>query len=109
MNAKQIEIRLFNNGSEGFDIIDDGDGITEEEFLCLPECLDERQRNDMYKTRSIGFKGEAFFCLIKSADVTVMSKHKNSEKAFLVKFDRDGVICKKEEIQMEITGTIIEV
>ena len=42
MNAKQIEIRLFNNGSEGFDIIDDGDGITEEEFLCLPECLDER-------------------------------------------------------------------
>ena len=90
MNAKQIEVRFFNNGAEGFDVIDDGDGIMENEFEVLPECLDERSRNDLYKTKSIGFKGEAMFCLIKSSDVTIMSKHKDSEKAFLVKYDRDG-------------------
>jgi DNA mismatch repair ATPase MutL len=77
-------------------VIDDGDGIREEEFEVLPECLDERARNDLYKTKSIGFKGEAMFCLIKSSDVTIMSKHKDSEKAFLVKYDREGVIQKKE-------------
>lgn len=49
------------------------------------------------------------FCLIKSSDVTIMSKHKDSDKAFLVKYDRDGQICKKEQISMEINGTIIEV
>lgn len=90
MNAKQIEVRFFNSGADGFDVIDDGDGIREEDFELLPECLDERMRNEIYKSRSIGFKGEAMFCLIKSSDVTVMSKHKDSDKAFLVKFDRDG-------------------
>jgi hypothetical protein len=38
------------------------------------------------------------FCLVKSSDVTVMSKHKDSDKAFLVKYDRDGQIFKKEQI-----------
>lgn len=90
-------------------MIDDGEGIKEEDFESLPECLDERARNDLYKTKSIGYKGEAAFCLIKSSDVTIMSKHKDSEKAFLVKYDREGVIQKKEQIQMEINGTIIEV
>jgi len=109
MNAKQIEVRFFNIGADGFDIIDDGDGISEEDFEVLPECLDERIKNDIYKLKSIGFKGEAMFCLIKSSDVTIMSKHRNSDKAFLVKYDRDGQICKKEQIEMEICGTIIEV
>ena len=95
-NAKQIEVRLFNNGAEGFDVIDDGDGIREEDFESLPECLDERAKNEMYKTRSIGFKGEAMYCLIKCSDITIMSKHRDSQKAFLVKFDRDGMISKKE-------------
>ena len=108
-NAKQIEIRLFNNGAEGFDMIDDGDGLSDQDLVSLPECLDERLKNEMYKTRSIGYKGEAFYCLIKCSDVTVMTKHKDSDKAYLVRWDREGVICKKEEIQMEITGTIIEV
>lgn len=98
MNAKQIEVRFFNLGAEGFDVIDDGDGIREEDFEVLPECLDERSKNDIYKTKSIGFKGEAMFCLIKSSDVTIMSRHKDAEKAFLVKYDREGQICKKEEI-----------
>ena len=49
------------------------------------------------------------YCLIKCSDVTVMTRHKDSDKAFLVKYDRDGVICKKEQIKMEIHGTIIEV
>jgi DNA mismatch repair protein PMS2 len=89
-NAKQIEVRLFNFGSEGFDVIDDGDGIREEDFETLPECLDERARNEIYKYRSIGFKGEALYCLVKSSDVTIMSKHRESSKAWLVKYDRDG-------------------
>ena len=102
-------MRFFNSGAEGFDVIDDGDGIRECDLETLPECLDERAHNEIYKTKSIGFKGEAMFCLIKSSDVTVMSKHKDSKKAFLVKFDRDGQISKKEQIQMEINGTIIEI
>ena len=36
------------------------------------------------------------YCLVKSSDVTIMSKHKDAEKAFLVKYDRDGQIIKKE-------------
>ena len=77
--AKQIEVRFFNNSAEGFDVIDDGVGIREQDLASMPECLDERIRNEIYKERSIGFKGEAMYCLVKSSDVTVMTKHKDSE------------------------------
>ncbi len=62
----------------------------------MPECLDEWASNDMYKERSIGFKGEAFYCLVKSSDITIMSRHKDSQEAFLVKYDREGNISRKE-------------
>ena len=59
-------------------MIDDGEGLREKDFEFLPECLDEWANNDMYKERSIGFKGEAFYCLVKSSDITIMSRHKDS-------------------------------
>jgi hypothetical protein len=46
---------------QGFDVVDDGDGIPEREFedKNYARSMENRQRNEIYKTRSIGYKGEA--------------------------------------------------
>ena len=42
-------------GSDGFDVIDNGEGISESDFLTLAKTLPNREKNDMYKTRSLGY------------------------------------------------------
>jgi DNA mismatch repair ATPase MutL len=64
--------------AEGFDIIDDGQGIPETEMANLCKTLPNWERNSIYKTRSIGFLGEAMFSLVKSSQVTVYTRSKDS-------------------------------
>eukprot|EP00347_Sterkiella_histriomuscorum_P004478 403360311 len=50
-NAKKIEVRLYDQGKLGFDIIDDGEGIEEQEFdNDYVKCMPMRARNEIYKT-----------------------------------------------------------
>lgn len=52
---------MHEKGVQGFDVVDDGDGIPEREFddKNYARSMENRQRNEIYKTRSIGYKGEA--------------------------------------------------
>ena len=59
MQAKKIEVRFIKMGTEGFDVIDDGVGIAEQDFASLCKTLPNRERNEIYKTRSLGYMGEA--------------------------------------------------
>ena len=63
--------------SEGFDVIDDGEGIADEEMPSLCKTLPNRERNSLYKSRSIGFLGEALQSLVKSSKVTIYTRSKN--------------------------------
>lgn len=53
--ATEVEVRFLKSGSDGFDVIDNGEGIAESEFLTLAKTLPNREENDMYKTRSLGY------------------------------------------------------
>ncbi len=48
-------------------MIDDGDGISECDMANFCKTLPNRERNDMYKTRSIGYMGEAMHSLVRSS------------------------------------------
>ena len=76
MKPKKIEVRLIQKGSYGFDVIDDGEGIPEKEFdnKDYARCMENRQRNEIYKTRSIGYKGEALDSLARATELTIISK-----------------------------------
>lgn len=82
-------------GSEGFDIIDNGDGIRESDFLTLAKTLPNRLKNDMYKTKSLGYQGEALFSLCKSSSVEIYTRHKEADHGFRLAFDRDGELIAK--------------
>jgi DNA mismatch repair ATPase MutL len=53
--ATSVEVRFLKMGSDGFDVIDNGEGIPESDFLTLAKTLPNREKNDMYKTRSLGY------------------------------------------------------
>jgi DNA mismatch repair ATPase MutL len=74
--AKYIEIHLFEKGILGFDVVDDGDGIPEKEFedKNYARSMENRQRNEIYKTRSIGYKGEALDSLARATELTIITK-----------------------------------
>ena len=69
-------MRFIHKGAEGFDVIDDGDGIKDSELSSLCRTLPNRERNDMYKTRSLGYMGEAMHSLVRSSQVTVFTREK---------------------------------
>ena len=96
-------------GSEGFDVIDNGDGIPEEEFITLAKTLPNREKNDMYKTRSLGYMGEALYSLCKSSEVVVNTRHKDSPHGFRLTYDREGELTSKLHLDKASHGTIIEV
>lgn len=57
--ATFIEIKFKNFGAYGFTIVDDGVGYTSNDLSVLCKCLPNRERNEIYKERSIGYRGEA--------------------------------------------------
>jgi DNA mismatch repair ATPase MutL len=75
-HAKSVEVRFLRNGAEGFDIIDDGDGIKEADMQNFCRTLPNRERNDIYKTRSIGYMGEAMFSLVRSSQVVILTRER---------------------------------
>lgn len=54
-NPKFVEVRFINRGADGFDIIDDGVGYTHNQLSVICKCLPERERNEIYKEKSIGY------------------------------------------------------
>jgi DNA mismatch repair ATPase MutL len=81
-HAQSIEVRFIHKGAEGFDVIDDGDGLKDAEIESFCRTLPNRERNDMYKTRSIGFMGEAMHSLVRSSQVTVFTRERLSSHSY---------------------------
>ena len=107
--AKDVEVRFIKMGSDGFDVIDDGEGIPESDFATLAKTLPNREKNDMYKTRSLGYQGEALYSLCKSSEVVIYTRHASSPHGFRLFYDRDGELTSKLKSERKDTGTTIEV
>ena len=91
-NPEQIEVRFYNRGIVGFDVVDDGDGIPDKELPHICKCLEARKRNEIYKRKSIGYRGEALNSIAKSSTLTVLTKHIDSEFAWKVSYNMRGEI-----------------
>jgi DNA mismatch repair ATPase MutL len=87
--ARYIEVHLYEKGIQGFDIVDDGHGIPEREFddKNYARCMENRQRNEIYKTRSIGYKGEAIDSLARATELTIITKEVSQRRALIVRFN----------------------
>ena len=108
-NATNIEVRFLKMGAEGFDVIDNGAGVHETDFPALAKTLPNRESNSMYKSRSLGYQGEALYSLVKSSAVTIYTRHKDEKHGWKLTFDKDCDIATKIKIEKPTSGTTIEV
>ena len=104
-----IEVRLYDKSMKGFDILDNGTGYTQNDLSVIAKCLPARERNDLFKSKSIGWRGEAFSSLVKSSSVTLTTKHKDECSGLRVTFSNTGDIKSLEPVPLDTTGTLIEV
>jgi DNA mismatch repair ATPase MutL len=74
------------------DIIYNGEGIKDAELPYICKTMEARERNEIYKTKSIGYRGEALNSISKSSSLTVITKHYTSEFAWRVEFNHKGDI-----------------
>ncbi len=81
-------MHLYEKGIQGFDVVDDGEGIPEREIedKNYTRSMENRQRNEIYKTRSIGYKGEALDSLSRATDLTIITKEAAGSQAVAFKF-----------------------
>ena len=69
-----MEIKFHANGLNGFEVIDDGKGINEEDFEIIAKrgtTSKIREYDDIYKIKSLGFRGEALSSLCNVASVSI--------------------------------------
>lgn len=96
-------------GLNGFDIIHDGEGIPDGELPNVCKSMEMRERNEIYKTKSIGFRGEAFNTLAKSSSLTIITKHSKSPYAWKVEYGRNCSIVNIQQYdEMKNEGTIVQ-
>ena len=109
-SAKNIEVWFYRKGLNGFDIIYDNEGVPDDELPNICCCLEFRQRNELYKNKSIGYRGEAYNSLAKSSTLSIITKHSQSKYAWKVVYNHYGEMASVSEYpSMTSPGTIIQV
>lgn len=75
-NAKQVKIYLKNAGLEEITIIDDGEGMESDdvELSFLPHATSKiHNEYDLYRIKTLGFRGEAIASISSVSDMTISS------------------------------------
>ena len=108
-NATNITIEIKNGGKTYIKIIDNGKGISPDDMELAFErhaTSKIRRVEDLEKTYSMGFRGEALASIASIAKVTMLSKTENEEVGYKV-VNRAGNIIEKEEAAIPNGTTII--
>ena len=68
-----------------------------------------RERNEIYKKKSIGYRGEALSSICKSSTLTITTWNLEEPQGLKVTFNTTGDIATLEPADMINCGTVVEV
>jgi DNA mismatch repair protein PMS2 len=91
-----IIVRLFNQGLDIVEVSDDGYGVPIESrpYIAMKHATSKiREFDDIYSTDSLGFRGEALFCLANlSGNLVVATRTSNEIMGQKLEYTRDGLL-----------------
>lgn len=109
-HSTQIDIRIKDAGLQMIQVTDNGEGIISDE---LPLAFKRHStskiatRNDLFKVKSLGFRGEALASIAAIADVTLTSATANEPTGSCVHI-KGGKILNQQSVAVR-QGTTVEV
>lgn len=109
--ATVIEIKIKNYGEQGFEVVDNGSGIIEDNFdgICAKHQTSKlRVFSDLENIQTFGFRGEALSSLCGLSDVVITTRHSSAEYGTKLVYNHDGKIIEKS-IMARNVGTSVSV
>ena len=108
--ANQIQVILREAGRTLIQIIDDGAGMSETDArMCFERHATSkiRQSDDLFRIRTLGFRGEALASIAAVAQVELRTRQETDELGTLIKIEASEI--KTQEAIATITGTSLSV
>jgi len=108
--ANQIQVILREAGRTLIQIIDDGAGMSETDArMCFERHATSkiRQSDDLFRIRTLGFRGEALASIAAVAQVELRTRQETDELGTLIKIEASEI--KTQEAVATITGTSLSV
>ena len=105
-----IEIKIKEYGKEGFEVSDNGIGISQECFegITAKHHTSKIKRfTDLQTIKTFGFRGEALSSLCGLCDVTITTRHSSSEYGTKLVYNNDGEITEKSIIARNIGTSVM--
>ncbi|MDD5071085.1 MAG: DNA mismatch repair endonuclease MutL, partial [Candidatus Omnitrophica bacterium] len=85
--SKTLEINIEGSGKKSITIKDDGCGIFSQdlETIFLRHATSKiKDYNDLFSIKSLGFRGEALYSIAAISDLTLTSRHRDSQDAWQI-------------------------
>ena len=108
--ANQIQVILREAGRTLIQIIDDGAGMSETDArMCFERHATSkiRQSDDLFRIRTLGFRGEALASIAAVAQVELRTRQETDELGTLIKIEASEI--KTQEAVATIIGTSLSV
>ena len=96
--AKTVEIRIKNFGADGFEVSDNGSGISENNFEAITakhHTSKLKDFSDLETIKTFGFRGEALSSLCALSKVTITTRHATVEHGTKLTFAHNGEVASK--------------
>lgn len=108
--ATRVEVKLRESGSELLEVVDNGHGITAENYAKLATrhaTSKIRGYEDISQTLStFGFRGEALSAICAMGDTTVCTRTASDTAATLLSYDRFGKLSSQVPAAREVGTTV---
>ena len=107
--ATNVEVRVREHGVECVEVVDNGAGVSEENFAALTTKYATSKIaafDDLASLRSFGFRGEALSSLCAMSTLVVTTKTKDDDAGSRIEYDRSGMIVRVETVA-RATGTTV--
>ncbi|WCJ21359.1 DNA mismatch repair protein putative [Euphorbia peplus] len=107
--ATTIEIALKDYGQDWFQVIDNGSGISPNNFKVLALKHHTSKLADFHDLQSLttfGFRGEALSSLCALGELTVETRTNNESVATHLAFDRSGLLTTEKKTARQIGTTV---
>ncbi|KAG7199449.1 hypothetical protein KM043_014075 [Ampulex compressa] len=109
--ASVVDVKLIDYGKTCITVSDNGSGVLEQDFegLGLKHHTSKlREFSELTEVNTFGFRGEALSSLCSLGELSIITRHSNSEHGFQLEFDQNGTLQKKEACARD-QGTTVHV